>query len=157
MKHRHFYSLLVIVLLFISCRSQASNIGKPLPLLQTTTINNQTLDFESPTGCKTEKCVAVVMAPWCGYCKKMIAPLNKFARKNPVKAIIGLSSDHIAIVDFANKFSFPVFSDEDRELTSLLSIKGVPYFVVYDQKGMIIKEHYGYIPDANEMKNILLD
>ena len=94
--------------------------------------------------CPTEKCLTVVLAPWCGVCHAVtpdIVRLRRFLDKAGVSSriVVGLA-DLTQIKGFAALYGSDALLDPDGEMTA----RGVPLFLVTNRKGEIIKRFDGF-------------
>lgn len=106
-------------------------------------------DGASLATCPTEKCLTVVVAPWCTVCHAFtdnIKSVRGFLRAEGVESrvVVGLSSDYRSLKDYAAEFG----PDAQIDLARVLRPSGVPMFIVSDRKGKILKTYSGFPGNA---------
>ncbi|MFI5346507.1 MAG: TlpA disulfide reductase family protein [Elusimicrobiota bacterium] len=95
--------------------------------------------------CPTDKCLTVLVAPWCAICRRetpVIIALRKALDRAGVasRIVVGSSDDLPAIRKFAAEFGPDALLDDGGALRS----RGVPAFLVTDRKGRILKAVNGF-------------
>lgn len=95
-------------------------------------------------GCPTEKCLTVVVAPWCGVCHAVtpdIVRLRRYLDSTGIssRVVVGLS-DLARIKEFAALYGSDALLDPD----GAMSARGVPLFLVTNRKGEVIKRLDGF-------------
>jgi thiol-disulfide isomerase/thioredoxin len=98
--------------------------------------------------CTTDKCLTVLVAPWCSVCHRAapsIVLLRRFLDKAGVasRVVVGASNDLPEIKKFAAEFGPDALLDEG----GALSARGVPLFLVTDRQGRVLKAVDGF-PNA---------
>ncbi len=109
--------------------------------------------------CLEDKCLTVYVAPWCPACKSLRPTIIDMAKTLKtegveVKVIVGQDSQK-ATEKYATSYPFPVLLDPKGEFFSLTNQRGVPFFMVSDRKGNIIKKMSGGITDTQAMRDKL--
>ena len=99
----------------------------------------------SLAACATEKCLTVVVAPWCGVCHQVtpdIVRLRRFLDKAGVgsRVVVGLSQELEELKGMAALFGSDSLLDPDGALNA----RGVPQFIVTDRSGAVIKRVSGF-------------
>lgn len=94
--------------------------------------------------CLTEKCLTVVVAPWCGVCHQAtpdIVRLRRFLDKAGVgsRVVVGLA-DLEPVKDMAALYGSDALLDPDGAVAA----RGVPLFIVTDRAGRIVKRVNGF-------------
>ncbi len=99
----------------------------------------------SLASCPTDKCLTVLVAPWCSICRAEAPNIVVFRRwlgERGVasRVVVGLSDDPEAIKGFARTFGADAMLDE----RGVLSSRGVPLFLVTDRRGLVLKAVPGF-------------
>lgn len=107
--------------------------------------------------CPTDKCLTVLVAPWCPVCHRSAASivlLRRFLDENGVasRVVVGASDDAAAIKKFAAEFGSDTLLDQDGVLDS----RGVPAFFVTDRQGRLLKSVPGF-PRASGPEELARD
>lgn len=94
--------------------------------------------------CASEKCLTVLVAPWCGVCHAVapdIVALRKRLDKAGVgsRVIVGLA-ELGPIKEFAAEFGSDALLDPD----GVMRARGVPLFLVTDRSGNVLKRVAGF-------------
>lgn len=95
------------------------------------------------SGCPTQKCLTVVVAPWCGYCRastEKLVELKKFleANKTAMRVVVGLAAP-AELADYAREFGPQTLLDAE----GVVSTQGVPFFIVSDAAGTVLETKAG--------------
>jgi len=98
----------------------------------------------SLASCVTERCLTVVVAPWCGICHQVtpdIVRLRRFLDKAGVasRVVVGLD-DLEPIKGMAALFG----SDALLDPGGAVAARGVPLFIVTDRAGAVVKRVSGF-------------
>jgi hypothetical protein len=98
----------------------------------------------SLASCATEKCLTVVVAPWCEVCHRVtpdIVRLRRFLDKAGVgsRVVVGLS-ELPEIKTFAALFGSDTLLDPGGAVTA----RGVPLFIVTNRTGAVVKRVNGF-------------
>ncbi len=99
--------------------------------------------------CNTEKCLTVVVAPWCGVCHQVtpdIVRLRRFLNKAGVgsRVVVGLANLE-EIKGMAALFG----SDTLLDPGGALAARGVPLFIVTNRAGEVVKRVSGFPSGAS--------
>jgi hypothetical protein len=99
--------------------------------------------------CPTDKCLTVIVAPWCGICRKEAPNIVQFrrwlaAQGVSTRVVVGLSTDAPAVRAFAAAFG----PDAQIDLDGTLSTRATPTFLVSDRAGRVLKVLEGF-PSAS--------
>lgn len=110
--------------------------SEPLPTLST----GKTVSLAS---CPTAKCLTVVVAPWCGYCRSAtphVLALREYLNTRGVTTRVVVGMDKMQNVkDYALEFGPDTLIDPAGQVTA----NGVPHFFVTDAAGAVLKEVAG--------------
>ena len=95
--------------------------------------------------CATEKCLTVIVAPWCTVCHQVtpdIVRLRRFLDKAGVgsRVVVGLSPELDQIKEMAALFG----SDSLLDTDGAVAARGVPLFIVTNRAGDVIKRVSGF-------------
>lgn len=155
-------SRLLLLFIFVStlCLSQESNlIAFTLDDLngQPTSLNNFL---------KNGPVYLSFWALWCEPCKSELRALESLYEKYKDKGITILtinvdtpkSSAKVKAYIASKKFCFPVLRDSDTKVFEKLNGKNLPYSLLINSKGQIIKTRTRYLPgDKADIEKDLLD
>lgn len=96
------------------------------------------------SGCSTEKCLYVYVAPWCGVCRAstgVIREFSAFLRKRGIdSAIVVGRDDEWAVESYAKDFGEGTLLDPEGRVALQ---GGVPQFIVTDRAGKVLKRQAG--------------
>lgn len=108
--------------------------------------------------CPTDKCLTVLVAPWCPICHRAapaIVALRRLLDEKGVssRVVVGSSDDLPAIKKFAAVFGADALLDDGGVMNS----RGVPCFLVSDRRGRVLKAVNGFpdLPGARELARYL--
>ena len=137
---RVFAAALAVLLAGCSGSSSAAN---RLPDVRLKTLGGPA--GPSLASCPTEKCLTVVVAPWCGICHASapaVVSLRRWLDRRGVgsRVVVGLSDDAKAIRAFAAEFGPDALLDPDGAVRP----RGVPLFLVTDAQGKVLKAVNGF-------------
>lgn len=95
--------------------------------------------------CNTEKCLTVIVAPWCGICHQVtpdIVRLRRFLDKAGVgsRVVVGLSPELDQLKEMAALFG----SDSLLDTDGAVAVRGVPVFIVTNRAGDVVKRVSGF-------------
>ena len=107
--------------------------------------------FEKPKviadNCLADECLIVYVSPWCPTCKKIrptIIALVETLRKEGKSASLIVGKDKAnRVTAYAKNFPFPIIEDPTGIYWKEMKMAGVPYFAVINNKGKILKDHFG--------------
>lgn len=99
----------------------------------------------SLASCPTDKCLTVVVAPWCSVCRAEAPNIVEFrrymdAKGVAVRVVVGASDDLGAIKEFAAEFGADALLDAGGEIRA----NSVPMFLVSDRAGRVLKTMNGF-------------
>ncbi len=104
-------------------------------------------------------------ATWCGPCKEEMPHLQKMYSELQEKGLTVLSiatddarsSSRVKPFIKKNGYAFPVLLDRDSTVIGTYNPpKTLPYTVVVDQKGDVVKRHSGYNPgDEDDLRQVV--
>lgn len=108
----------------------------------------------SLANCPTEKCLTVLVAPWCGVCHSVtpdVVHLRRFLDKAGVssRVVVGLA-DLAEIKGFAALYGSDALLDPDGAMAA----RGVPLFWVTNRKGEVIKRFDGFPRGASTAQEL---
>jgi len=134
-------ALLILVSLALSACGGAESASK-LPDVRLATLGGPL--GPSLATCATDKCLTVVVAPWCGICHQVtpdIVRLRRFLDKAGVssRVVVGLD-DLEPIKGMAALFGSDSLLDPGGAVTA----RGVPLFIVTDRAGAVVKRVSGF-------------
>lgn len=92
-------------------------------------------------------------APWCVPCLKEFPSFQKMVDANKAKGLVVVAvtaeKDEKMIKKFLShaKVEFPIYTDPDGKLHSMMGIKTMPTTVLVDKTGKVVKMYNGY--DSN--------
>jgi thiol-disulfide isomerase/thioredoxin len=98
----------------------------------------------SLASCPTDKCLTVIVAPWCGVCHSVAPTLVQFrryldARSVSSRIVVSLSEPG-PIRKFAQEFGSDTLLDDGQQMTA----RSVPQLLVSDRSGRIVKSVSGF-------------
>jgi thiol-disulfide isomerase/thioredoxin len=131
----------------------------PLELLPQYTAGVQTSTTVVGGQCIKDRCLTVVVAPWCPSCRAlngMIISLRDQVEADgyPVNVVVAMDKPR-ALAQYAASYAKPVALDVDGKFWKQVKIKGVPYFAVTNSKGEIVEFINGGHPDVAVMRQRL--
>jgi thiol-disulfide isomerase/thioredoxin len=136
--------LAVLALAAVSaCSGGGAGVARRLPDARLPTLGG--VVGPSLASCPTEKCLTILVAPWCGVCRaeapKFVA-LRHFldARGISSRIVVGLSDDKAAIREFAKTFGADALLDAGGAMSS----RATPLLLVTDREGRIVKVVNGF-------------
>ena len=97
-----------------------------------------------------ERCVVVVLAPWCRACKVAVPIVNDMEKrfqgsKVGIKPVIAYDVED-KLLQMAKGVAGKVFLDPSGRLMKEMGDKGVPHWYVVDGSGTVVKSTSGVIP-----------
>ena len=121
------------------CAGNDQSLGSQLPDIQLVMPHSGEM-AASLAGCPTEKCLTVVVAPWCSICHSATGNINSLrgylkAAGVASRVVVGLSPDYNVLKEYAEEFG----PDAQIDLARVLKPSGVPMFIVSDRKGKVLK------------------
>ena len=134
-----FRAALVPFLLLAGCTGTDTSLGTEFPDLQLVMPSTGEM-AASLASCSTQKCLTVVVAPWCSVCHSAtgtIISLRGYLKAAGVasRVVVGLSPDYKELKAYAEEFG----PDAQIDIARALKPSGVPMFIVSDAKGKILK------------------
>lgn len=107
--------------------------------------------------CPTERCLAIYVAPWCGYCRSstpFFKQLRPFLRQQGMESwvVIGMDQPQ-ALSAYAREFA----GDALLDLSGAIDAKNVPHFYVVAKGGAVLKHTAGLPPDPNQLMGWILE
>ena len=135
-------ALLSVMLALAACGGESETSTK-LPDVRLPTLGGPL--GPSLAACNTEKCLTVVVAPWCGVCHSVtpdVVRLRRHLDKAGIgsRVVVGLSDDLEAIKGMAAQYG----SDALLDPGGAVKARGVPLFVVTDRAGAVLKRVNGF-------------
>lgn len=101
------------------------------------------------SSCPTERCMAVYLAPWCGYCERVIPAIKELPRllaaRNIATCVVVGRAETDALQRFVSEHGLDASFDEKGQI----SVSGVPYFFSFDRDGNILSSFGGYLTDSD--------
>ena len=126
-----------------ACSSGGSRLARRLPDARLPTLGG--VVGPSLASCPTDKCLTILVAPWCGVCRAEAPHLVELrhyldARGVSSRVVVGLSDDKKAIKEFAAVFGADALLDLDGAMTS----RSTPLLLVSDREGRVLKVVNGF-------------
>lgn len=136
-------SALLLAAALAACSGGGDPVSSALPDVSLPTLGGP--PGGSLKSCPTDRCLTVVVAPWCGVCHQTapyVVELRRYLDKKGVssRVVVGLSDDAAAIRDFAKKFGSDALLDDAGHMRP----RGVPLFLVSDAQGRVLKVLNGF-------------
>jgi hypothetical protein len=130
--------LLVSLTLAAGCGSKSSS----LPDVKLPTLGGKS--SASLASCPTKKCLTVVVAPWCGYCRAgtpmMLQARSWLADRDvAMRVVVGMAEEG-SVREYAREFGPEALLDPKG---AVRVTGGVPHFYVTNESGAILKEVAG--------------
>lgn len=109
---------------------------------------------ESLASCPTEKCLTVLVAPWCGVCHQVSGDVVRLRRHLDSRGIasrvvVGLASLE-EIRPFAARFGPDTLLDPE----GAFSARGVPLFVTTARDGTVLKTVAGFPRGSGSLEDL---
>lgn len=99
------------------------------------------------SGCVTDKCLIIYIAPWCPTCQKItptiISLVDELKNEDITVTVVVGKDKYKRVVAYANKFPFPVLTDANGSYFKKAGLEGVPYFAVTNSKGDVLNDYFG--------------
>lgn len=136
--------LAVLALAAVSaCSGGSSQYARRLPDARLPTLGGTA--GPSLASCPTDKCLTMLVAPWCGVCRAEapnLVALRHYldARGISSRVVVGLSDDKAAVKGFAAVFGADALLDTE----GVMSSRSTPLLLVSDREGKIVKVVNGY-------------
>jgi thiol-disulfide isomerase/thioredoxin len=126
-----------------ACSGGGSHVARRLPDTRLPTLGG--VVGPSLASCPTEKCLTILVAPWCGVCRAEapnFVSLRHYLDAHGVSSriVVGLSDDSAAIKEFAAVFGADALLDAEGALSS----RSTPLLLVSDREGRVLKAVEGY-------------
>jgi hypothetical protein len=134
---------LSLIFALAACSGGGSHAQRTLPDARLPTLGGVT--GPSLASCPTEKCLTILVAPWCGVCHAEapnFVTLRHFLDAHGVSSriVVGLSDDLPAIKKFASEFGADALLDAD----GVMSSHSTPLMLVSDRQGHVLKVVEGF-------------
>jgi hypothetical protein len=99
----------------------------------------------SLASCPTDKCLTILVAPWCGVCRAEapnFVALRHYLDSRGVSSriVVGLSEDKAAVREFAAVFGADAMLDSEGTMSS----RSTPLLLVSDRDGRVLKVVNGF-------------
>ena len=126
-----------------ACSGGGSKVARRLPDARLPTLGG--VAGPSLASCPTDKCLTILVAPWCGVCRAE-APnfvvLRHYLDSRGIssRVVVGLSDDKAAVKKFAAEFGADALLDTD----GVMSSRATPLLLVSDREGRIVKVVNGF-------------
>ena len=135
-------AVLALACALAACSGSGSSASSRLPDARLPTLAGST--GQSLAECPTDKCLTVVVAPWCGVCHQAapdIVRLRRYLDASGVssRVVVGLA-DIGPIREFAAQFGADALLDAGGAMTP----RGVPFFVISDRTGKVLHVVNGF-------------
>jgi hypothetical protein len=126
-----------------ACSGGGSHATRRLPDARLPTLGGAV--GPSLASCPTDKCLTILVAPWCGVCRAeapAFVTLRHLLDQHGVssRVVVGLSDDPAAIKKFAAEFGADALLDDQGTMSS----RGTPLLLVSDREGRVLKVLEGY-------------
>lgn len=136
------FATLLTALLLTSCSGDAGEGGGKLPDVRLQTLGGAT--GPSLAACPTDKCLTVLVAPWCGVCHQVsgdVIRLRRYLDEQGIasRVVVGMATLE-EIKPFAERFGSDTLMDPDGAFKA----RGVPLFVTTDRDGKVLKTVPGF-------------
>jgi peroxiredoxin len=150
-------SILILVVFCTGCpgdsgfgqRGPIKASGLPAPDFTATTIDGETITLSDYIGKKAV--VLDIWATWCGPCRMEMPDLQKIYEKYSDQIeIIAPSTDQASDSEKVQKFvdefkiTFKIIHDKDLSISQKYPTRGIPFVVLIDKDGKIVKRITGY-------------
>jgi hypothetical protein len=131
------------VLALAACSGGADHSVRRLPDARLPTLGG--VVGPSLASCPTDKCLTILVAPWCGVCHAEapnFVTLRHYLDAHGVSSriVVGLSNDAAAIRKFAAEFGADALLDAD----GVMSSRATPLLLVSDREGRVLKVVEGF-------------
>ncbi|MDX6770150.1 MAG: hypothetical protein SF051_11510 [Elusimicrobiota bacterium] len=137
-----FFASVLTALTLCACGGEGTGAAKTLPDVRLKTLGGAT--GPSLATCPTDKCLTVLVAPWCGVCHQVsgdVIRLRRYLDEKGVasRVVVGLATLE-EIAPFAARFGPDALLDPDGAFRA----RGVPLFVTTDRDGKVLKTVPGF-------------
>lgn len=134
--------MLALVAALAACSGRDSSVAGRLPDVRLPTLGGPA--GQSLAECPTDKCLTVVVAPWCGVCHRAapdIVRLRGFLDASGVASRVVVGLDRIdPLREFAAEFGSDALLDAGGAMTP----RGVPIFLISDRTGKVLRVVNGF-------------
>lgn len=145
--------VLVLAALAAGCRANPKT-GAFSAIALATVDGSESVALKS---CPTKQCLAVYVAPWCGYCRKatpLIKELRHVLRAQGMESWVIVGQDEPgAIREYAREFGKGALLDTERAINP----GGVPHFYVVEQGGAVLRQVAGLPPNPADLLAFALE
>lgn len=133
---------LTVAAAFAGCSGEDAAVASRLPDTRLPTLGGPA--GQSLAQCPTDKCLTVVVAPWCGVCHRAapdIVRLRRFLDTSGVASRVVVGMSEIGpIREFAAEFG----SDALLDAGGVMTPRGVPIFLISDRNGKVLHVVNGF-------------
>ena len=101
-----------------------------------------------------DRCVVVVVAPWCPACKVAVPIINEMAKRFADSPKVGIKpvvayDQEANLEKMAKSLTGPVFLDPSGALLRKMGDKGVPYWYVVTSSNRVVEDFAGVVPQVD--------
>lgn len=141
------WTVLAVAAALAACSGGENPVARRLPDARLATLAG--IQGPSLAECPTDRCLTVLVAPWCSVCHgaaPSIVRLRRYLDRAGVssRVVVGASDDLAEIKKFAAEFGPDALLDPDGRM----SARSVPLFLVSGRDGKIVKVVNGF-PNTN--------
>lgn len=111
----------------------------------------------SLASCPTERCLAVYVAPWCGYCRAstpLLKQLRPFLRQQGIESWVIVGMDEVGeLKAYAREFG----ADTLIDVSKAIDARNVPHFYMVEKHGRVLKHVAGLPPNPTDLVGWILE
>ena len=136
--------LALVLLAAAGCTGSGPGPGgqSALPDVRLKTLGGATA--ESLAGCPTDKCLTVLVAPWCGVCHQVTPDIVRLRRHLDEKGVTSRVVVGMASLDEITPFAARYGPDALLDPDGAFKARGVPLFVTTARGGKVLKTVPGF-------------
>jgi peroxiredoxin len=132
---------------------EAAQVGEQMPSFSITTLDGKVIDSSTIIGKKPV--FLIFWATWCPNCKSEIPHINEMTEEFGSQGMIflginvGVNDSIKKVRRYAEKYQirYPLYFDEESQLTRKFKVAGTPTVIIIDKSGIIRYRNVAPPPD----------
>lgn len=135
-------SVLALAAALAACSGRDSSVASRLPDARLPTLGGPT--GQSLAECPTDKCLTVVVAPWCGVCHRAAPDIVRLRRYLDASGVASRVVVGLAEIGPIREFAAEFGSDSLLDAGGAMTPRGVPIFLISDRTGKVLRVVNGF-------------